>query len=94
MTKRSMANLSPRFLRLGFAWRNAGRIAGTNQRRFLLFAGPGIDASTTPADPGFICVIVDQKERQLFVDGGFTTFAEAWLRANKIVTDIEQERIK
>jgi hypothetical protein len=85
-----MANLSPRFLRKQFAWRSAGRMADTKQRRFLIFAGPGIDASSNPADPGFVCIVVDQQERQLFIGGGFTTFAEAWARGNKIITEIEE----
>jgi hypothetical protein len=79
---KSMARMSSRFLRRGFAWRSHGR-------RFRLFAGPGVDASANPADPGFICIVVDQQERRLHIDGGFTTFAEAWRRALAIVEAIQ-----
>jgi hypothetical protein len=94
MTKRSMANISPRFVRKQFAWRTAGRIPGTKQSRFLLFAGRGIDCGICPADPDYVCIVVDQLEKRLFIDGGMSEFGAAWARANAIVMNIEQERIK
>jgi hypothetical protein len=94
MTKRSMANLSPRFLRKQFAWRSHGSIPGTRSRRFVLFVGPGTDASDDLRDAGFVCVVIDHEQKQILVDGGFASFAKAWQRGTAIIADIEQRRVK